>query len=245
MVGRVKTGISGIDKMLYGGVPEKSQVLITGGPGAGKTMFSFEYLYRNAKMGNTGIFFAFEEDPDRVLENVKSAFTELTDIDDVVRDGKLVFDAETPIINALDASEIGHSSYEFGNVMTNIESKIRELNATRVVIDSISVFDIMIRDAALYRKYMLALITNLRRLGVTSLMTIEMESPDRDKLIFKPEYFIFDGIIALYQTGEETKRLLASEVLKIRGSRHSFVTTPYDITPSGFMVFAAEDITPY
>jgi KaiC/GvpD/RAD55 family RecA-like ATPase len=244
-VNKIQTGISGIDKMLYGGIPETSQILISGGPGAGKTLMSFEYLYRNAKMGNTSVLFAFEEEPARILENVKSAFSELTDIDDLVRDGKLIIDGKTPSDSILGASDDGHSAYEFGKVLADMESLIMSTKANRVVVDSLSVFNMLIRDDALYRKYMLALILSMRRLGVTSIMTTEMESPERHKLVFKPEYFIFDGIIALYQTGEESKRMLATEILKIRGSKHSFVTTPYEITPAGFRIFAAEDIAPY
>jgi hypothetical protein len=32
------------------------------------------------------------------------------------------------------------------------------------------------------------------------------------------------------------------EVIKMRGSKHSFVTTPYDITPNGFNVISAEEM---
>ena len=63
MTNYIKTGVTGLDAMLYGGIPEKNQVLLAGGPGTGKTLLSFEYLYRNAKAGNTSLFFALEEDP--------------------------------------------------------------------------------------------------------------------------------------------------------------------------------------
>ncbi len=245
MTEKIKTGVTGLDKMLYGGIPEKSMVLVTGGPGAGKTLLSFEFLYRNAKLGHAGVFFALEEEPDRIVENVKAAFTEITDIDDVLKSGKMQIEPENPGDAILDSESENKSTYAFGKLLASMEAKITSTGAERVVVDSVSVLDILIRNPTLYRKYMLAMITNLRRLGVTALMTIEMESPERSQLVFKPEYFIFDGIIALYQTGEESKRMLASEVLKMRGAKHSFVTTPYDITSSGFRVFAAEDIAPY
>ncbi len=244
MAERVATGISGLDKMLYGGIPAESQVLLTGGPGAGKSLLSFEYLYRNAKAGNTSIFFAFEEDPEEIIENAKAAFPELADIDDMIGSGKLIIDREAPTGELISATNKDEDLFQFGSIMTKIENRINETKATRVVIDSISILGIMIKDVGTYRKYMLALITNLKRLGVTSIMTMEMENPDRSKLAFKPEHFIFDGIVALYQSGESTKRMLTAEILKIRGTRHSFTTAPYDITPKGFRIFAAEDIAP-
>lgn len=98
----------------------------------------------------------------------------------------------------------------------------------------------LINDPTTYRRSILALSNNLRRMGVTTLLTSEMRSPDRRKLSFRTEYFVFDGIIVMYETGIEEKRMLAMEVIKMRGSKHSFVTTPYDITSGGFNVISAE-----
>ena len=112
-----------------------------------------------------------------------------------------------------------------------------------VAIDSLSVLDMLINDPYSYRKSMLALISNLRRLGVTTLLTAEMPSPERSRLEVKAEFFIFDGIIVMYLRGEEDRRMLGMEVIKMRGSKHSFVTTPYEITASGVKVVSAEEIS--
>jgi len=44
MAKRVKSGIKGLDKLVGGGFPEKSVVLISGGPGTGKTTLGLQYL---------------------------------------------------------------------------------------------------------------------------------------------------------------------------------------------------------
>lgn len=235
----VKTGIGGLDAMLFGGIPEKNQVILSGGPGAGKTLLSFEFLYRNAKAGETSVFFALEETAERVLANAKAAFTGFTDIDDLISKKKLIIDGEDPTI-ALHSAGGSATQYEFGKVVSDIESIIASTGATRVVIDSLSLFDMLISDVTTYRRSILALSNNLRRMGVTSLLTSEMRSPDRKRLAFRTEYFVFDGIVVMYETGMEDKRMLAMEVIKMRGSKHSFVTTPYEITPEGFNVISAE-----
>ncbi|MDE1854744.1 MAG: hypothetical protein KGH57_00265 [Candidatus Micrarchaeota archaeon] len=243
MANLVKTGISGLDAMLYGGIPEGNQVIVAGGPGAGKTLLSFEYLYRNAKMGFTSVFFALEETPERVLENAKSAFPEFKDIDSLVKAKKLIIDGEDPAtVLHSSTSDDNSSQYEFGKVVADIESTIVSTKATRVVIDSLSVFEMLINDPTAYRRSMLALISNLRRLGVTTLLTAEMSSPERSRLRFKTEYFVFDDIVIMYEKGEEEKRMLAMEVIKTRGTKHSFVTTPYDISASGINVLSAEEM---
>jgi KaiC/GvpD/RAD55 family RecA-like ATPase len=239
MVNLVKTGIDGLDAILYGGIPELNQVIVAGGPGAGKTLLSFEFLYRNAKMGNPGVFFALEETASKVIENAKSAFSSFDDIDELIEKGLIVVDSEDPTPH-LQQSE-GSTTYEFGRILSEIEGVVSSAKAKRVVIDSLSLLDLLVNDPMTYRRSMLALVSNLRRVGVTSLLTTELPSPERAKLEFRPEFFIFDGIIIMYQVGEEDKRKLAMEVIKMRGNKHSFVTTPYEITPKGFKLYAAEE----
>jgi circadian clock protein KaiC len=238
----VRTGIGGLDSMLNGGIPEMNQVILAGGPGAGKTLLAFEFLYRNAKAGDTSVFFALEETAERVVINAKAAFSEFKDIDDLIKSKKLVIDGEDPSVALRSAAGSSTTQYEFGKVVSDIESVVSSTGATRVVIDSLSLFDMLISDPIAYRRSILALSNNLRRMGVTSLLTSEMRSPERKKLTFRTEYFVFDGIIVMYETGVEEKRMLGMEVIKMRGARHSFVTTPYEITPNGFNVTSAEDL---
>ncbi len=238
----VKTGIEGLDQMLSGGIPYGNQVVLAGGPGAGKTLLSFEFLYKNAKAGNTSLLFALEEEPERVLQNAKECFTSFTDIDALVRSKKLIVNGED-IVNMLHSGSVGDTSqYEFGKIVANIESLVSSTRANAIVIDSISVLDLLMNDPLTYRRSMLALASNLRRLGVTSLLTSELQNPERSKLQFKTEFFLFDGIVLMYGRGEEEKRELAMEVIKMRGAKHSFVTTPYEITPDGINVITPEDM---
>lgn len=238
----VPTGIDGLDAMLYGGIPKYDQVIISGGPGAGKTLMAFEFLYRNAKAGETGVFFTLEEDAKSIIKNAKSAFPYLDDIDALVESGKIIVsgrDITDDMIKMDDGSE-----FQFGHLVSELEDVITAEKATRVVVDSVSTLELIVRDQPFYRKSMWALVVNLRRLGVTSLLTSEITSLNRKSLSFKPEHFIFDGIVFLYQGGDEaTRRVQTMEVIKMRGFRHSFITAPYDITPSGFKVFSSESVT--
>jgi len=237
---RVKTGIPGLDSMLYGGIPEGNQTIVAGGPGAGKTLLSFEFLYKNAKAGHPRIFFALEENPEDILRNVKSAFTTFTDIDDLVKKSMLTINGD--IAAKLSEGNAESQTYEFGKIVSDIEAEVSAVKAERVVIDSLSLFNILVTDPLIYRRSTVALISNLRRIGVTSLLTAEIQNPERKGMRFKPEFFIYDGIISMYLSDEEDKRTTSLEIIKMRGSKHSFATAPYEINPDGFKIFSADEI---
>ncbi len=240
---RVKTGIAGLDQMLFGGVPMYNQVLISGGPGAGKTLMAFEVLYNNAKMGIPGTFIALEEEPSEVLKNAKKAFTEFKDIDEMLDSHILQVDGEDPAARLQQGTgENASQEYSFGNVVSEIESLISANNSKVVVIDSVSLLRLMLGENSFsYRRAMVTLMSNLRRLGVTALLTVEMESLGRDEARFSGEFFMFDGVMTMYQQGQEDKRALNIEIVKMRGTNHSWALAPYEITPSGFKVFTADE----
>ena len=58
---RVSTGIIALDEVLYGGIPRNNQNLVYGDPGTGKTLLTFEMLYRNAKLNVPTTYVTLEE----------------------------------------------------------------------------------------------------------------------------------------------------------------------------------------
>ncbi len=59
---RVETGIRGFDYVINGGLLEGTVNMVTGGPGAGKTIFALNYILKGAeKYGENGLFITFEE----------------------------------------------------------------------------------------------------------------------------------------------------------------------------------------
>ncbi|ESS04508.1 MAG: KaiC, partial [uncultured archaeon A07HR67] len=59
----IKTGIEGLDDILNGGIVENSTTLISGNPGAGKTIFGLQYIYNGVEEHDqNGIYLTFEED---------------------------------------------------------------------------------------------------------------------------------------------------------------------------------------
>jgi KaiC/GvpD/RAD55 family RecA-like ATPase len=232
---RIKTGISGLDTMMDGGIPEMNQVVIAGGPGTGKTMFTLQFAYYNAKIGIPTSFIALEEQTDMIIRNFVHAFPEFTDFTELLENGKLIID--TANVSSRVQPSMNASNYSFSTMVSDIEDVIRRNNSRCLVIDSISFLNLLLKDIGMYRKSLLALSNNLRKIGLTTIFTMEVPYNSRGDLKFSDEFFIFDGILALYENAPVDKdRERKVEILKMRGSQHSFASAQYKITSAGIVV---------
>lgn len=71
MVERERTGITGLDKILNGGFPKGSTVMVLGAPGTGKTVFCQQFLSKGVREGQGSLFITLDNHPDEILENSK------------------------------------------------------------------------------------------------------------------------------------------------------------------------------
>ncbi len=235
---RIRTGITGMDNMLEGGIPEGNQIILAGGPGSGKTLMSFEFLYKGAREGQVGVLFSFEEEAVRIIQNAKDAFSEFTDIDDLIKEKKLVvFGSEEtkPFIQTGNEQV----AYTFSRMISELQNRIEAAGAKRVVIDSISFVKLFISDLFEYRALSLSLLTVLNRQGVTTIITMEVQSQEKNNVNFEQEFFIYDGLVMLYFSGSDMQnRMPTMEIMKMRGTHHSYNGIPYEITSRGINILS-------
>ncbi len=125
---RVKTGIPGFDELIQGGIPKGFNVLITGTPGTGKTIFGLQYLYDGAMAGENGVYVSLETASDG-LKNQASQFG--WDLDKLEKEGKIKLVRIPLDVVKLELFDI-------------IEAAVKECNAKRVVFDSLDAFAINI-----------------------------------------------------------------------------------------------------
>jgi len=65
---RVTTGIKKLDAVLSGGFPENSLVLLSGGPGTGKTLLGLKFILEGAKKGEKCCYITLNESRDELLK---------------------------------------------------------------------------------------------------------------------------------------------------------------------------------
>jgi circadian clock protein KaiC len=235
----LKTSIKGLDAMLSGGIPEKSQILIAGGPGTGKTLLTFEILYRAAKAGVPCAFIALDENPESVATNAKLTFTQFSDIDRLIDSHLLTIEGDNA--SSKIATTADPETYSYSSMISDMEDIIKSNKAKLVAVDSTSFIKLVLGNTTAYKRSMISIISNLRRMGVTAFLTGEAHLAERTDAEPVREAFLFDGLVSLRQTSTDHNRTFAMEVLKMRGAKHSRTLVSYEITGEGFR-FASSSV---
>src|ERR1044071_4848760 len=84
------TGITGLDEITSGGLPQGRPTLVCGSAGCGKSMLGVEFLVRGVLQFNEpGVLMTFEEQPEDVIKNARSLGF---DLDNLVAKKKLFLD---------------------------------------------------------------------------------------------------------------------------------------------------------
>ncbi|USS41239.1 KaiC domain-containing protein [Thermococcus aggregans] len=235
MVKRVKTGIPGMDEILHGGIPERNVVLLSGGPGTGKTIFSQQFLWNGLQMGEPGIYVALEEHPVQVRQNMAQFGW---DVKPYEEQGMFaMIDAFTAGIGKSKEYEkyIVHDLTDLREFIDVLRQAIKEINAKRVVVDSVTT--LYINKPAMARSIILQLKRVLAGTGCTSIFVSQISVGERGFGGPGVEHGV-DGIIRLDldEIDGELKRSLI--VWKMRGTSHSMRRHPFEITDKGIVVHA-------
>ncbi len=68
---RVKTGITGLDDLLGGGLPKNTITLVSGPPGGGKTIVCYHFLYEGVKSGEKCLFLTLDKKVEGLLTQAR------------------------------------------------------------------------------------------------------------------------------------------------------------------------------
>jgi circadian clock protein KaiC len=227
---KLPTGIAGFDLISLGGLPVARATLVTGAAGSGKTILATQFLANGVRAGEGAVFVTFEEAPRDICQNVASMGWDITGWE---LENRWAFVDVSPQPGE-DAAVIG--AFDLGGLMARIEHAVRRVNATRVSIDSLNAIFTRFEDRASIRREMLRLVSGIRELGVTAMLTAERSS-DSDHLGYAVEEFVADNVIILRNTLEDEKRRRTIEILKFRGTGHQKGEFPFTVlADSGIVV---------
>jgi circadian clock protein KaiC len=217
---RLRMGIPELDRMMGGGLPRGYSLLVAGPSGSGKSIMAAAFLAEGARGGETGVIAAFEQRSNAargpVLANLIGS-------------------------DRIGVVDTGAPDLSVEEITRQLLTEIHRLKATRVIIDSLSGFELALaptfRDD--FRESLSRLVSSLTGTGASVVMTSELEDRYTD-LRFSPygAAFMTDAIIVqrYIEVDSRLQRILA--VVKVRDSDHSHELRLFHIDADGIKIGA-------
>ena len=224
---RVPTGIAGLDEMLEGGFPQGHVVLVTGLPGTGKTCFGLQFLAAGLARGEVGVYLSLEEDAPALLASARLFGWP---VDAAQASGQLK-------ILRLDPKET-HSNLT--RIQGEIGKELAALKARRIVVDSVSLLNMLSDAEPARRATLFALAAACRGAGATTVLTAEADPQHPGVSRAGLSEYVADGVVLLgYSTAADGRQVgLSLRILKMRRTRHARSVQPYTIGERGLSVDA-------
>lgn len=221
---RLSMGVKALDDLMGGGIPAGDSIMVAGPTGSGKSILATHFVAEGFARGECAVIAVFEEDPGAYVQRARSLGFPL---DEMIAAGKL----EVVYLRPIDLS--------VDETLQEIRQRIERLGATRVVIDSMSGFEVALAPTFRidFREAFYRLLRALTALDITVMSTVEVVESS-DYLRFAPFNisFLADDILAMryVELHGELKKVLS--VVKMRSSAHSTELRQYDLTAKGLKV---------
>ncbi len=229
------TGIQGLDEITEGGLPRGRPTLVCGSAGSGKTLLSMEFLVRGiTQYEEPGVFVCFEETAEELAANVASLGFNLPQL---IQADQLAID-----FVRVERSEIEETGeYDLEGLFVRLGAAIDQVQAKRVVLDSLEALFAGLPNEAILRAELRRLFRWLKDKKVTTLIT--GEQGDGHLTRHGLEEYVSDCVIALDHrviNQIATRRL---RIVKYRGSRHGTNEYPTLIDEQGLSVLPISSLS--
>ncbi|CAG0977068.1 MAG: hypothetical protein OIN86_07625 [Candidatus Methanoperedens sp.] len=222
---KISTGISGLDKMLDGGILDDDVMLVSGTTGTGKTTFGLHFISNGLKQGENALIISLEERPSKLIRNARTFGIELQPF------------LDKKMLEAIFISPILFSPDEDA---LKIEKIIKEKDIKRIFFDGIENLEASIPDNLERKNYVTVLLDMFSYMGVTTFITSEIsELFGTVKLTHEALSGAVDIIILLKHVEVEGNIHGVLSILKSRGIEHDTEIKEFEITHHGINVMAS------
>ncbi len=224
-------GIPGFDLIAQGGLPRGRTTLVAGTAGSAKTVFAAQFLAEGIARGEAGVFVTFEESPSDIRGNMRGFGWDIARWEAA---GEWAFVDASP---QPEDEGIVTGEYDMGALLARAEHAVRTVGARRVAMDSLGAVFARLGDSPVVRRELFRIVSALKQLGVTAVMTAERTHEYGDISRHGVEEFVADNVVILRNVLDDEKRRRTIEILKFRGTSHQKGEFPFTILPgAGIMI---------
>jgi circadian clock protein KaiC len=211
------TGSEALDRILGGGIPKRSIVVLAGEPGSGKTIVTLQMLFSAARAGKRCLYLTTLSEPAIKVMQYMQLFEFF---DPQLLERNVVFaDLGTAVRQGPDAA------------LAEISRRVEKLHPDLVAIDSFrAIGELMGKSAETMRPFVFDLAVHLATWGATALLVGEYGDEEYSTI---SEFAVADGIIRLGSTRHELTTVRQVEVLKLRGSAYTTGQHFFEINQTG------------
>lgn len=222
---RLPTRVRGLDPLIQGGLQPGDLVLLVGGIGTGKTIFSSQFVYNSAKFDDEhAVFATFEEDIGSLKRNMLQFGMDL---------GSLEKEKKIKLLDL--------ESLEGRGMGSNIEillGALDEVHGKRLVVDSLTAFLSGAKEKFDYSFLVHLIYKTLKREGITTLFTVS-KLQGTDMFGGGIEEFVADGIFQLESYTTKNMEMRTRFIIrKLRGTDHSRKFHSVAFSPNGIEILS-------
>lgn len=215
---RISTGVPGLDQMIDGGgLFRGSSLLVSGSAGSGKTSLAASLLVAACTRGESAALFSFEESPDQLIRNMRSAGVDLAPHVDA---GRLSIHSVRPTFHGLETH------------LARIYRTIVDREPDVVAIDPMT--SLLAAGSQRHaRAVLLRLVDMLKSKGITAVFTSLGHGARAAEMTESEISSLMDTWISLRITEVSGERNRELYLLKSRGMGHSNQVREFVITRRG------------
>jgi KaiC/GvpD/RAD55 family RecA-like ATPase len=242
---RSSFGIKAFDDALNGGIPNRSLVLLSGGPGTGKSTLCLHFLINGAKTGKKGLYVSTEQTEEELIKQsekydwelaalIKKGLIQIIHID-ILDDSatfKNIIEAhqkqkpERMVIDSLTTFSEYLATTEFSRDLLIKRGGVANRTIDQIVPKNIS-------ERTMTKRMLATMIERIKGLGSTTIMISEL--PEKTDYLSSDgiSEFLADGVIVLHHLGVGLTQFRSLQIKKMRYTGHSNEYLAYDFKQSG------------
>jgi circadian clock protein KaiC len=224
---RISTGIEGLDSLISGGLQQNKVYLVSGEAGTGKTIFCLQYVLAGIAHGENAVYVSIDEKPSHILEDAESLGW---DLKKHIDEKKIALLDVTPYFTNVRTGK--EKTVEVRDIVTDLTKQIKEIKATRLVIDPIAPLIFGQEATAQIQEYIRSLIFSIDdNLECTTLITSGIPSGTSRLSQYEVEEFVVSGIIVIAVSRIQERRVRTLYVRKMRGTPTDLNDHVFEILP--------------